>query len=381
MALQGNLRDFSATEILQLIASQKKSGCLALEWNTERAFIWVHDGRIVSTRQSGISKDDPLLAFLKATNRLSDEQVRGIVTIQRESNRDLEDLLVDGRYLDAEELAGFVERQILDDLMRIVRWDNGTYRFDPNAKWPNPPLVLISMEAAMMEAARRIDEQRRYVSIFRDPYQLLGVKDLPETRHFATIRAPVRMSFAEDDGWVAAGGIEDFGGGEGLRLPRGPAEGAFLLDQAREDEDVFHGGVDPAADSFEAASLQVATGAADGFEIEAAGDGVIADAGLGGAEMVERAAEGDLMGVAKLGHGLEGFEKAFEQGFEEEVEVAVRERALGPLGGFDQLGFEDVEIGFGVVAGEEFGEFGLDRGAGEEVREGSGDVIAVGVFE
>ncbi len=32
----------------------------------------------------------------------------------------------------------------------------------------------------MMEAARRIDEQRRYVSIFRDPYQLLGVKDLPD---------------------------------------------------------------------------------------------------------------------------------------------------------------------------------------------------------
>ncbi len=180
MALQGNLRDFAATEILQLIASQKKSGCLALEWNTERAFIWVHDGRIVSTRQSGISKDDPLLAFLQATNRLSDEQVRGILTIQRESNRDLEDLLLNGRYLDAEELAGFVERQILDDLMRIVRWDSGTYRFDPTSKWPHSPLVLLSMEGAVIEAARRVDEQKQFVTVFRDPYQLLGVRDLPD---------------------------------------------------------------------------------------------------------------------------------------------------------------------------------------------------------
>lgn len=180
MALQGNLRDFSATEILQLVGTQRKSGCLTLEWNTERAVVWVNEGRIVSTRMPGMTKDDPLLAFLLKTHRLSPEQHRGLLTIQRESNRDLEDLLLNGRYLDAQELSVFVERQILDDLLRIVRWDNGSYRFDPNAKWPNPPLILMSMEGAMMEAARRIDEQRRYVTVFRDPYQLLGVRDLPD---------------------------------------------------------------------------------------------------------------------------------------------------------------------------------------------------------
>lgn len=180
MALQGNLRDFASTEILQLVGTQRKSGCLTLEWNTERASIWVLDGRIVSTRQPGMTKDDPLLAFLRRTKRLSDEQYRGIVTIQRESNRDLEDLLLNGRYLDAQELAVFVERQILDDLQRVVRWDNGSYRFDPNAKWPFPPVASLSMEGALIEASRRVDEQKRYVSLFKDPHQLLGVRDLPD---------------------------------------------------------------------------------------------------------------------------------------------------------------------------------------------------------
>ncbi len=180
MALQGNLRDFGSTEILQLIGTQKKSGCLTLEWNTERAAIWVVDGRIVATRQPGLSKDDPLLHFLLHTKRLSDEQYRGIVTIQRESNRDLEDLLLNGRYLDRQELTGYLERQILDDLMRVVRWDNGAYRFDPNTKWPNPPIASLSMEGALIEASRRVDEQKRYVSLFKDPHQLLGVRDLPD---------------------------------------------------------------------------------------------------------------------------------------------------------------------------------------------------------
>jgi hypothetical protein len=36
------------------------------------------------------------------------------------------------------------------------------------------------MEGALIEAARRVDEQMRYVQQFKDPYQLLGVRDLPD---------------------------------------------------------------------------------------------------------------------------------------------------------------------------------------------------------
>ncbi len=180
MALQGNLRDFSAMEILQLVGSQKKSGCLLMEWNTERFVVWVIDGRIVSTRQPGLSKDDPLARFLLQAHRLTDEQFRGVAAIQKQSGRDFEDLLVTGRYLESEDLAMFVERQVLDDLSRLVRWENGTYRFDPSVKWPSEPLISLSMEGAIIEAARRVDEQKRFVGVFRDPHQLLGVHDLPD---------------------------------------------------------------------------------------------------------------------------------------------------------------------------------------------------------
>ncbi|TMQ71268.1 MAG: DUF4388 domain-containing protein, partial [Candidatus Eisenbacteria bacterium] len=180
MALQGNLHDFSVTEILQLVGSQKKTGCLKLEWNTERAQIHVFDGRIIGTRSPGMKADDPLLQFLIKVHRLSDEQRRGLFSIHKESNRDLEDLLVNGRYLDADELKMYLERQILNDLTRIVRWESGSYRFEPKETWPAPPLVRLSMEGALIEAARRVDEQKRFVSKFKNPYDLLGVRDLPD---------------------------------------------------------------------------------------------------------------------------------------------------------------------------------------------------------
>ena len=180
MALQGNLRDFSATEILQLLGTQRKTGCLTLEQDGQRAAIFVLEGRVVSTRGPGSDRDDPLMTFLRRAHRLSDEQCRGILTIQRESGRDLEDLLINGRYLDAEELAAFVERQVLDDLMRLSRWETGSYRFDPNERWARPPLVRLSIEGALVEVARRADEQKRYLATFPDPDRILGVRDLPD---------------------------------------------------------------------------------------------------------------------------------------------------------------------------------------------------------
>ncbi len=180
MALQGNLRDFSATEILQLLGSQRKTGCLVLEHGGQTMTVYVLEGRVVSTRSPGLAKDDPLLAFLRLAHRLSDEQYRGIQTIQRESGRDLEDLLLNGRYLDAEERAGFIERQILDDMARLARWEDGAYRFDPQHRWTQPPLVRLSVEGVLMEVARRADEQRRYRATFPDANRILGVRDLPD---------------------------------------------------------------------------------------------------------------------------------------------------------------------------------------------------------
>jgi Domain of unknown function (DUF4388) len=179
MALQGNLRDFSAMEILQLVGSQRKSGCLVMEWGAERFLVWVLDGRIVSTRTLGPLKDDALALFLRKVHRLSDEQFKGLLALNAETKRDLEDLLLKGRYVDEETLGILVERQILDDLSRMVRWENGTYRFDPASRWPHPPLTSLSVESGLMEAARRTDEHRRFVSVFKDPYAILAIKDVP----------------------------------------------------------------------------------------------------------------------------------------------------------------------------------------------------------
>jgi hypothetical protein len=179
MAFQGSLREFSATEILQLVGSQKKSGAVVLESGDASMHVHVLEGRIISTRTGGASPDDPLLRFLKRVRRLNDEQIQSVLRIHRESKRDLEDILVNGGYVDAEELSAFIERQSLQDLTDLCEWSEGSYRFDPDVRWEQPPLMRLSAEAALMEAARRADERHRCRDRFKDPQEIPGVRDMP----------------------------------------------------------------------------------------------------------------------------------------------------------------------------------------------------------
>jgi hypothetical protein len=180
MALQGNLRDFSATEILQLLATQRKTGCLVIEHRSRKASVFVTEGRIVSTRGGDSIVEDRLWRFLKRVRRLSDAQFIGVESVHAESRRDLEKLLLEGHYLENDELSSIVERQILDDLSELIEWNEGTYRFDPDRRWSLPILARLSIEASLIEAARRADERHLILQLFQDGRQIVSVKDLPD---------------------------------------------------------------------------------------------------------------------------------------------------------------------------------------------------------
>jgi hypothetical protein len=180
MALSGSLREFALSEILQLLSSQRKTGSLRLTRGSDMRVVYLLEGRIASMRDRGYSAEDPLARFLRRVHRLSEEQMRGIASIHAESNRDLVDLLLNGRYIEREELAVLYERMVLDVLHEILAWEDGTYSFS-NVSPPESALqVSLSTESMLMEAVRRTDELKRYRAKLTDPSLVLGLKELPD---------------------------------------------------------------------------------------------------------------------------------------------------------------------------------------------------------
>jgi hypothetical protein len=180
MGLSGSLREFALSEILQLLSSQRKTGSLRMTRGSDTRVLYLLEGRIAAVRDKGFGDEDPLASFLRRVHRLSNEQVRGISSIHAESGRDLVDLLLNGRYIEREELAVLYERLVLDVLHEMLGWEDGQYSFS-NVSPPETVLPLsLSTESMLMEAVRRTDEMRRYKAQLTDPSLVLGLKELPD---------------------------------------------------------------------------------------------------------------------------------------------------------------------------------------------------------
>jgi hypothetical protein len=180
MGLSGSLREFALSEILQLLSSQRKTGSLRLTHGEETRVVYLLEGRIASVRDKGFGAEDPLGRFLRRIHRLSNEQVRGIASIHGESGRDLVDLLLNGRYLEREELAVLYERLVLDVLHEMLGWEDGTYSFSNTVPPESVMPISLSTESMLMEAVRRTDEMRRYKQKLSDTGLVLGLKELPD---------------------------------------------------------------------------------------------------------------------------------------------------------------------------------------------------------
>src|SRR5687768_14971562 len=180
MGLSGNLREFALSEILQILSSQRKTGSLRLTRESDNHVIYLLEGRIASVRDRGLPADDPLALFLRRIHRLSEEQMRGIASIHAESGRDLVDLLLNGRYIEREELSMLSERLVLDVLNELIGWEDGTYSFSSVAPPESVLAVSLSTESMLMESVRRVDELKRYTQKLSDGGLVLSLKELPD---------------------------------------------------------------------------------------------------------------------------------------------------------------------------------------------------------
>lgn len=161
MALEGKLSDFNLAEILQLIASQQKSGFLNLEATRKMVFIF-DKGQLISTRDRRSDARDPLESFLRAYGYFTADQWKHVEFVAQNSSLDLTEILVSENLLSDEEM-----ERVLRSLAQVMatsgmKLRRGSYHF--NTTKGTPPgvqqRVNMDVQGLLMESARRLDEEK-----------------------------------------------------------------------------------------------------------------------------------------------------------------------------------------------------------------------------
>lgn len=171
MALEGTLKDFSVSDILQLISLQRKTGLLTLRNPDDTVTIGFEEGLLVSAESSAKRVDTRLGTLLIKTGRLSPDLLNRALEIQAQTLQRLGFILLKNGFCTAEDLRSGLDLQIRKITYSIFRWTNGDYVFDQQESidYDRDYVSPIGVESLLMEGARMMDEWPIIEKVVRSP--------------------------------------------------------------------------------------------------------------------------------------------------------------------------------------------------------------------
>jgi hypothetical protein len=161
MALKGNLKDFSLTQLLNLIRLARKTGDLIVEESGGPLHVFCQDGRLTFLARDG--RKTPLAEVMVKAGRVTDEELKLVrPDMALNSDKELALRLMDLGVVSQVDVLQAVSQQMLETLYPFFSASKGSFNFDPDAR-PSEDDITIAMEleAVILEGGRRTREAGR----------------------------------------------------------------------------------------------------------------------------------------------------------------------------------------------------------------------------
>ncbi len=159
MALQGDIKDFSVVDILQLLYQQQKSGILTISEKDNQADVLFDRGQIVSANLKKRTEQENLGEMLIKANLISRKQLTNALELQRETLRKLGDILIEAGFISIVDLRHFLKLQTHETIFKLLSWKRGDYYFNQRLiNYDKKAIEPINTEHFLMDSLRMIDE-------------------------------------------------------------------------------------------------------------------------------------------------------------------------------------------------------------------------------
>jgi hypothetical protein len=159
MALQGTLKDFSITEIIQLIGQQLKTGILKIRRAKDIVEIHFVDGMIVHVYSNYRGKKDLIGEILVKAQLITEDQLERVLKIQKETLKYIGEILVELQLLTKDDVLKVISTQIYETIYDLFWWEDGNFNFDLKLveSYKKIPFAL-STEQVLLNILRMVDE-------------------------------------------------------------------------------------------------------------------------------------------------------------------------------------------------------------------------------
>jgi len=156
----GDLAIFSLPELMEFLSHQKASGELQVRSGEHSGTILLHEGAITGVTYPGGKNLGQLLVESELITRTDLKQ--SMVRMQDLERDAVVAQVVVGRGLvDRAAVQEFLRRRVLEGISELVGWRTGSVLFRRNATAQPKPEVEVDVRWVLLEAMRRLDEDKR----------------------------------------------------------------------------------------------------------------------------------------------------------------------------------------------------------------------------
>jgi len=163
MALQGNLRDFSTTQLLNLVSLARKTGAMTLDASSDSALLYFREGKLIHASTG--KREGRLADMLMEAGKLAEKQVKAIERQPKQlSDKALGIDLIRSGVVSQQDIVRSVKDFMLDVVYSLFPWTDGQFKFNPGAKPSNDHITVpLNLDNVILEGSRRIQENERLV--------------------------------------------------------------------------------------------------------------------------------------------------------------------------------------------------------------------------
>jgi hypothetical protein len=165
MSLSGRLKTMDLPEVLQWVTIGRKTGALAFVKDKIKVYIYLKDGKIISSRSNDPTKQ--LGQFLLFQGKLTESQLKRAFEIHLQSRALLGKILVQEKLVSREDVEKALITRTEEVIYDLFLWDEGYFHFSAG-EYNLDDLILIKMDinSLIFEGIRRKDEWVRIRSVF-----------------------------------------------------------------------------------------------------------------------------------------------------------------------------------------------------------------------
>lgn len=158
MALKGNLRDFTITQLLNLINLASKTGTLVIEGSSDIAKITFRQGKLVYAQMDHL--DNSLAGILRRSQKISNRQYSILAERTADMNdKELGILLINAGYLSQYDIIESLQQYFVGIVRQLFTWVEGMFHFEVNSLPPPDKIpIRMDLENLIIEGSRQLRE-------------------------------------------------------------------------------------------------------------------------------------------------------------------------------------------------------------------------------